>query len=195
VRLLDYMLNLVNSKLRLVKISRKNALLVIIIPLWLVLALIGLLFASKSIEKPFDPTGALYYASNKPDFDSQVNSMLYGALHVPLNNVVVHITSHSDCLCQLTASRHIKSVKDAVEYIGKRNETVYIENIKDLSNMLTSTPAIAVFDEQGNLSYLGPYSTGIGCLSSNGTVEPYLDTKSTWGAIVPLESTGCYCYV
>jgi hypothetical protein len=79
--------------------------------------------------------------------------------------------------------------------LSKRNETVYFENIQGLSSILTSTPAIAVFDDLGNLSYLGPYSTGIGCLSGNGTVEPYLDVKSTMGAIVPLESTGCYCRV
>jgi hypothetical protein len=177
-----------------VKVSHK-ALLVIIVPLWLMISLIGLFYASKSIEKPFDPTYALYYAAIQPDFDSQINNMLFGALHASLNNVVVHITSKSDCLCQLTASRHIKSVKDAVETMGKKNETVYIENIRGLSNILTSTPAIAVFDAQGNLSYLGPYSTGIGCLSSNGTVEPYLASKNTFGAIIPLESTGCYCHV
>lgn len=174
------------------KVSHK-ALLVIIVPLWLMISLIGLFYASKSSEKPFDPTYALYYAANQPDFDSQINSMLYGTLHASLNNVVVHITSKSDCLCQLTASRHIKSVKDAVETMGKKNETVYIENIIGLSKILTSTPAIAVFDAQGKLSYLGPYSTGIGCLSSNGTVEPYLAIKNTLGAIIPLESTGCYC--
>jgi len=177
------------------KTSKKNALLVIVIPLWLLVALGGLFFTSKSSEKPFDPTGALYNASIKPDFDSQINKLLHGALTTSLNNVVVHIKSSDDCLCQLTATRHIKLVKDAVEYIGKKNETVYIEDIKGLSSILTSTPAIAVFDDQGALSYLGPYSTGIGCLSGNGSVEPYLDTKNTLGAIVPLESTGCYCHV
>ncbi|MFT6267397.1 MAG: hypothetical protein ACJAVV_000194 [Alphaproteobacteria bacterium] len=164
----------------------------ITVPLWFMIALIGLFFASKNTEKPFDPAGILYYASNKSDFDLHVNSILFGALNTPLNNVVVHITRSSDCLCQLTATRHIKSVKDTVKYIGKRNVTIYIENIKGLSNILTSTPAVAVFDAQGDLSYLDPYSTGIGCLSGNGSVEPYLDTKSTLGAIVPLESTGCY---
>jgi hypothetical protein len=178
-----------------VKVSSKKALLVIIIPLWLIISLIGLFFASKSTEKPFDPTFALYYASIKPDFDSQINDILADALHASLNNVVVHITSNSDCLCQLTASRHIKSVKDAVEHLGKRNETLYIEDITGLSSIITSTPAIAVFDDQGKLSYLGPYSTGIGCLSSNGTVEPYLASKRTLGAIIPLESSGCYCHV
>jgi hypothetical protein len=195
VKLLGCTTSLLSSKRRLVTLSKKNALLGVIIPLWLIIATVGLLFTSKSTEKPFDPNGALYLASNKPDFDSQVNRLLYGVLHTSLNNVVVHITSNNNCLCQLTATRHIKSVKDAAEYIGKRNETVYIENIQGLSNILTSTPAVAVFDDLGNLSYLGPYSTGIGCLSGNGTVEPYLDVKSTLGAIVPLESTGCYCNV
>ena len=169
--------------------------MVFIIPFWLMISLIGLYYVSESIEKPFDPSYTLHNAANQPDFDAQINNMLHGALHASLNNVVVHITSKSDCLCQLTASRHIKSVKAAVEYMGKKNETVYIENIIGLSNILTSTPAIAVFDDQGKLSYLGPYSTGIGCLSSNGTVEPYLASKNTLGAIIPSDSTGCYCQV
>jgi hypothetical protein len=55
-------------------------------------------------------------------------------------------------LCQLTATGHIKSMKDVAECIGKRNKTVYIEKIQGFSSILTSTPAIAVFDDFGNLS-------------------------------------------
>ena len=174
--------------------NTKNLLLGFVILLWLLVAIIGLFFANKSTETPFDPSGNLYYASNQPDFENQVNKLLHSALNTPLKNVAVHITSSKDCLCKLVANRHIKSVKDMVKSIGKTNETVFVEDIIGLSSILSSTPAIAIFDELGKLSYLGPYATGIGCFSGNGTVEPYLATRGTLGAIIPFESTGCYCH-
>jgi len=195
VKFLDCIISLQSSKRKFVALSKTNVVLAFVIPVWFLTALIGLFFSSKSIEKPFDPSGTLYYAANKPDFDKKVHRILDNALDTSLHNVVVHIASNSGCLCQRSATRHIKSIKDKVESIDKRNISVYIENIDALSVFLTSTPAIAVFDEDSQLSYFGPYSTGIGCLTGNGTVEPYLDTKSTLGAIVPLESTGCYCDV
>ncbi len=195
MKLRDCALSLINSTRSRVTISKRNLLLAVTIMVWLIVILIGLLFASKITEKQFDPAGVLYQAANEPDFDGQIKRIFYDFLGASLNNVVVHITSNTDCLCQLTATRHINSVKDTAAYSGKRNETVYIENIKGLSNILPSTPAIVIFDSLGKLSYLGPYSTGIGCLSGNGSVESYLNSKNTAGAIIPLESTGCYCNV
>jgi len=119
--------------------------------------------------------------------------LISNAIHKSLAKTVVHIISQDSCLCQLTASRHIHEVKGKVSSIGKTNITVNIEDTPGLSDILSSTPAIAVFDDEERLIYLGPYSTMVGCLSGNGTVEPYLDSKAALGAIIPLEATGCYC--
>jgi len=177
------------------KITKKTLLFAIITPCWVIIAVVGLFFASKNAETLFDPTDALYLAANTPGFSLRVNSILSTALNASLSNVVVHISSKKNCLCQFNAKRHISSVKKAVTDIGKQNANVFIEEVAGLSDIVTSTPAIAVFDYEGELSYFGPYSTGIGCLSGNGSVEPFLDIKSPLGAIVPLESSGCYCAI
>lgn len=174
-------------------INRTNALLFVVIPVWLIAIIWGLFFASKSIETPFDFSGALYRASAQPLFDNEFSSLIFNALDKELSNAVIHIVSEDDCLCQLVASRHIQEVKEKAAGLGKTNITVNIKDILGLNAILSSTPAIAIFDDKGNLAYLGPYSTGIGCVSGNGTVEPYLDSKATLGAIMPLEATGCYC--
>lgn len=100
---------------------------------------------------------------------------------------MVHIFGEDDCLCQLTASRYIHEVKGKASSFGKTNITVNVEDI------LVSRIFIAVFDFEGSLAYLGPYSTFIGCLLGNSKVEPYLDRKATLGAIISLEATCCYC--
>lgn len=175
------------------QLNCNNVLLMTVIPIWLFTVIFGLFFASKSTEVLFDASGSLYRASIQPEFDSEFSMLISGALDQALAKTVVHIISEDDCLCQLTASRHIHEVKDKVSRFGNTNITVNVEDIPGLGDILSSTPAIAVFDLEGSLAYLGPYSTGIGCLSGNGTVEPYLDRKATLGAIIPLEATGCYC--
>jgi hypothetical protein len=167
--------------------------MMVVISLWVTSVIVGLFFASKSTEVPFDFSGSLYSASTQPNFDSDFSLLISAVTNTPLAQTVVHFLSEDSCLCQLVASRHINEVKNQATGFGMTNITVNIEDIPELSDILNSTPAIAIFDYEGNLAYLGPYSTGIGCFSGNGTVEGYLDSKADLGAIIPLEVTGCYC--
>lgn len=60
---------------------------------------------------------------------------------------------------------------------------------------LPASPALAIWDRDGNLAYAGPYSEGLVCNSSNSFVEPVLDAL-TQGRQVSLASglaVGCYC--
>lgn len=175
------------------QLKRKQVLMMVVISLWVISVIVGLFFASKSTEVPFDFSGSLYSASTQPNFDSDFSLLISAATNTPLAQTVVHFVSENSCLCQLVASRHINEVKDQATSFGKTNITVNIEDIPGLNDIMNSTPAIAIFDDEGNLAYLGPYSTGIGCFAGNGTVEPYLDSNADLGAIIPLEATGCYC--
>jgi hypothetical protein len=172
---------------------KRNARLISVTAMWLVTAMIGLFYTSSATVKPFDPNGTVYNAANKPSFDNDIKELFEGMLGKEVSNAVIHITRENDCLCQLTASRHINTIKETVVSLGKTNISLYLSDIKGLDAILQKTPAIAVFDSNGKLSYFGPYSTGIGCLSGNGTVEPYLNSETSLGAIVPMESLGCYC--
>ncbi|WP_462381630.1 DUF6436 domain-containing protein [Pseudomonas sp. Marseille-QA0892] len=58
-----------------------------------------------------------------------------------------------------------------------------------------ASPAVAIWNEEGELAYAGPYSEGLVCNSSTSFVEPVLDALSS-GREVSSTNTmalGCYC--
>lgn len=60
---------------------------------------------------------------------------------------------------------------------------------------LPASPAVAIWDRDGNLAYVGPYSEGAVCTSANSFIEPVIEALL---AGRPLQSTGtlavgCYC--
>lgn len=60
---------------------------------------------------------------------------------------------------------------------------------------LPASPAVAIWDRQGQLAYFGPYSEGITCNSSNSFIEPILEALSA-GRTVDAGNTlalGCFC--
>ena len=165
----------------------------LVVPIWIALSALGLYLASGFSMSAFDPQGFLYQRINQPDFDSVFVVQMNGAFDEPLIDTVVHIANAEQCLCQVSSSRHINTVKSLAVEQGKRNVEVSIESIPYLQSVVTTTPAIAVFDGDGRLSYLGPYSTGVGCFTGNGQVEPYLTYEAEVGAVVPVDVSGCYC--
>lgn len=60
---------------------------------------------------------------------------------------------------------------------------------------LPASPAVAIWDRDGRLAYVGPYSEGAVCTSSNSFIEPVLEALL---AGRPVRNTGslavgCYC--
>ncbi|MNH00442.1 hypothetical protein D3C79_596340 [compost metagenome] len=63
------------------------------------------------------------------------------------------------------------------------------------SENLPASPAVAIWDRQGNLAYFGPYSEGAVCNASNSFIEPILKALFD-GRHVTASNTlavGCYC--
>ncbi|WP_085676359.1 MULTISPECIES: DUF6436 domain-containing protein [unclassified Pseudomonas] len=63
------------------------------------------------------------------------------------------------------------------------------------SEQLPASPAVAIWDRQGNLAYFGPYSEGAVCNASNSFIEPILQALLA-GRRVTASNTlavGCYC--
>ncbi|MBA6100194.1 thiol-disulfide isomerase [Pseudomonas juntendi] len=63
------------------------------------------------------------------------------------------------------------------------------------SENLPASPAVAIWDHQGNLAYFGPYSEGAVCNASNSFIEPIINALL---ASRPVQATntlavGCYC--
>ncbi|MFT5298808.1 MAG: hypothetical protein ACJAXM_000403 [Arenicella sp.] len=82
-----------------------------VITIWLITVIFELFISSKSTEVLFDSSDSLYRGSIQPEFDHEFSRLISGALDKSLAQTVVHIFSEDDCLCQLTASRHIHEVK------------------------------------------------------------------------------------
>ena len=60
---------------------------------------------------------------------------------------------------------------------------------------LPASPAVAIWDKQGQLAYFGPYSEGLTCNSSNSFIEPILEALAA-GRRVDASNTlavGCFC--
>ena len=60
---------------------------------------------------------------------------------------------------------------------------------------LPASPAVAIWDAQGDLAYFGPYSEGAVCTSSNSFIEPILEALVA-GRRVRADSNlavGCFC--
>jgi hypothetical protein len=63
------------------------------------------------------------------------------------------------------------------------------------SAKVPASPAVAIWDRNGQLAYLGPYSEGATCTSSNSFIEPILDAL-VQGRPVTASNTlavGCFC--
>ncbi|KAF1052237.1 MAG: hypothetical protein GAK43_02026 [Stenotrophomonas maltophilia] len=63
------------------------------------------------------------------------------------------------------------------------------------SEQLPASPAVAIWDRDGRLAYVGPYSEGAVCSSSNSFIEPVIEALL---AGRPVNAThnlalGCYC--
>lgn len=63
------------------------------------------------------------------------------------------------------------------------------------SAQIPASPAVAIWDRNGQLAYFGPYSEGATCTSSNSFIEPILEALSA-GRPVNASNTlavGCFC--
>ncbi|UYP30834.1 DUF6436 domain-containing protein [Pseudomonas sp. Z8(2022)] len=60
---------------------------------------------------------------------------------------------------------------------------------------LPASPAVAIWDQQGELAYFGPYSEGLTCTSSNSFIEPILEALAAGRAVNASNTAavGCFC--
>lgn len=60
---------------------------------------------------------------------------------------------------------------------------------------LPASPAVAIWDKQGQLAYFGPYSEGLVCNSSNSFIEPILEALAADRKVDASNTlaVGCFC--
>lgn len=159
---------------------------------WVAASITALFFFIPRPNTLFDD-GRLYQAAKTRLFDQKISAIAQAHLGKDIAHTVIHFSSAAHCLCEPIARRHIQSVKKVISTSGGTSVDVTLHNHSDWLDVIPATPAVAVFDSQGNLSYLGPYSTGTGCFTSNGIVENYINKQSMIGSTVLSDAEGCYC--
>lgn len=63
------------------------------------------------------------------------------------------------------------------------------------SDQIPASPAVAIWDQAGQLAYVGPYSAGVTCTASGSFIEPILDALRSGRQVNAGEilAVGCFC--
>ena len=167
------------------------------ITIWCSACLAGVLLFSQMSIKEFDPQLRLADASRDMAFEREFSSTLAES-GITMKNVVVHFRQ-PDCLCERVSRSHISKVSTEASRRGLANATVDLSESQHRFDFIPSTPAVAVFDESGRLSYLGPYGEGDSCLSASVGVDTVLSERASEVSlpqtVIVTEASGCYCEV
>lgn len=162
---------------------------------WVAILLFGLALLPIYNQVEFDPNNRLLMSSMNMDFDNAFSQEMTNSVG-RLRRSVVHFTSQ-DCVCDSFASRHQNTFKDLLSDQKYSYHIVTVVEGAPLALMLPATPAVAIFDDQGKLSYLGPYAAGMGCYAGPGFVEQIVSyvLSEPAGAWVNSDNQGCYCHL
>ncbi|WP_286235017.1 DUF6436 domain-containing protein [Thalassotalea sediminis] len=161
--------------------------------IWFVTVLAILVYVAKRDLSPFDPDNSLVIAASSPAFDRVFTQRLQQEIG-DTDNTIVHF-KRSHCDCNRVAEQHIDSVIELAQKQHYKNR--YVSLTADLSNKLrlASAPAVALFNKEGNLVYLGPYAAGYSCSAGNGIIESFINrnNEAILGATIVSDADGCYC--
>lgn len=109
-------------------------------------------------------------------------------------NTIIHL-KEENCKCNLYSNQHIKELN---KKLNKDEFNIINVNIKksELKKIIPAYPSTIIFDENGNLAYVGAYSDGLMCSSKNSIVEMVLtNIKAGFNpALINGDTKGCYCY-
>ena len=183
------------------RLSRKNLLIALLALVWLG----GMLLAYRWFEtrylRTFDERAAIF---------SGAELRLPDELAGPGAIRLVHFWDPA-CPCNVGNQQHLAELIEryvpqgvqfhVVQKPGSQGrlpaELAALRPIDTLpgSTDLPASPAVAIWDRQGELAYFGPYSEGLVCNSSNSFIEPILEALAA-GRKVDASNTlavGCFC--
>ena len=179
--------------------TRQRIILTLSALLWVGISAALIFGVEQSSERKFDAEDKLFYGSTSWDFDATINQSVNALLKsegMSLNAAyTIHITD-SNCICQYTAKAHKKDVVASSELKDSTNIEISFDTLPDdMKRLIASTPAVITTRKDGQVAYLGPYGTGLGCLPSASTVSPYIGSEGVkgMGVAIPFDATGCYC--
>ncbi|MGS2719538.1 DUF6436 domain-containing protein [Paraglaciecola aestuariivivens] len=169
---------------------------IFLIVLWGLGSLAAMILVASQDIQAFDPKGRLLYASTSQDFDADVEKA-FAQEFGRLDSTVFHIQDQ-DCKCSSLSNNHVRLINQKVSQSAFSVKQLTPNTYQQLAAIVPAVPALVIFDRQGKLAYLGPYSSGYFCGVNTSLIEPIVETivnNTHLGALVIADSEGCYCEI
>lgn len=162
---------------------------------WLAAVLAGLWQFTQASLVEFDPELRLLSWQQNPQAQKAV-ARLKSSLPTATQGVLVHVGARG-CRCDAVAATHRNRVAGQAQQLGITNHFTSIEQQPYLAELLPAVPATLLFDQNGQLVYLGPYASGVNCSAKQGMLDPWLP-PAKWRilpqAAIVTDAQGCYCH-
>lgn len=177
----------------MLQITAKSLLTGLGVCLWVAGSMAALIYDANRRLIEFDPDGALLYASMSGNFDQAIKTA-FSQFRGDLTNQVFHIQAQ-DCSCNLANNRHVAEIDEQISRLGLQSHKINAASLVTANLPLSAFPAVVAFNGQGELAYLGPYSSGLFCAGGNRLLDKYLPglSEAAEFPIVITDSQGCYC--
>lgn len=171
---------------------------IVIALIWFAAAMFAVNWVGNNKFTEFDPNLQLSEAIMSLSFEDEFTQLLPSQL---TNNTKIGQIYHvlqGDCFCERLSDSHRKSLNSWAEKNDVGYQKLDLSQYPILQSYVPSTPAVIVTNQQGNLVYFGPYSSGFGCFENSGLVDEKVDAYFSQGnssekAYIQSEAEGCYC--
>lgn len=164
----------------------------VLLPVWLIWLAAAFYYLASNDLVFFDPNDDLASISKDVTFDTDVVAY-FNKQSLSTKSQVYHLLD-DNCRCNSISEDHRQGL-DAGTFTDAGYET-QILSYQPFSNLIPSSPAVVIFNDNDQLVYMGPYSAGLSCDSSNSFVERvfnYSLISEYLGAVIVHEAKGCYC--
>ena len=166
-----------------------------LLPAWIGIFIISLMYANAGLLKEFDPHQRIQMASMTVVFEKEFATAVRNLTGQDAKNLVLHLGTSKHCFCEFLASQHIAQTAELANMKDLQYRKLKLDEHENLLAFISSVPALAIFDTQGELAYLGPYSAGLGCLTNTSYSDQYFLTRPQYGPVIITDTQGCYCQV
>lgn len=158
-----------------------------IVAIWLIYTMFSFVIVSKERLVEFDKYGVL------ANYDHQQIGALLAeefADNDSLQGAVLHL-GRDNCSCSQFTESHVLSLAKMAE----EHQLTNLYKKPSKNSVVYSTPAVAIFDNEQQLIYFGPYGQGIGCSETAGFAQTVLSNyvKGYDAAVIISSAKGCYC--
>lgn len=134
------------------------------------------------------------FETSMVQFDYEAIIELYPILNSAGKNtiLVVHFAD-DDCPCDRYRKKH---VKDLTATLSGTSQVVINAQSNEFMNLhIPATPAVAIWNQQGELAYFGPYSSGMTCGDGFDFISMVFEkmisgVNPNW---INTQGVGCFC--